>query len=57
MWEHAYYIDYRNARAGYVKTFFEKLVNWDFVQRRFEGEPCGCDCRDDDACCCGVCKE
>jgi Fe-Mn family superoxide dismutase len=30
VWEHAYYIDYRNARAKYVETFWD-LVNWDFV--------------------------
>lgn len=30
VWEHAYYIDYRNARAGYVDKFWD-LVNWDFV--------------------------
>ena len=30
IWEHAYYIDYRNARAKYVEAFW-KLVNWDFV--------------------------
>ncbi|RMH47536.1 MAG: superoxide dismutase [Fe] [Gammaproteobacteria bacterium] len=30
VWEHAYYIDYRNARPKYVDAFFE-LVNWDFV--------------------------
>lgn len=30
VWEHAYYIDYRNARAGYVDKFWG-LVNWDFV--------------------------
>ncbi len=30
VWEHAYYIDYRNARANYVDAFW-KLVNWDFV--------------------------
>lgn len=30
VWEHAYYIDYRNARPDYVETFW-KLVNWDFV--------------------------
>lgn len=30
VWEHAYYIDYRNARAKYVEAFW-KLVNWDFV--------------------------
>ena len=30
VWEHAYYIDYRNARPEYLKHFWE-LVNWDFV--------------------------
>jgi Fe-Mn family superoxide dismutase len=30
VWEHAYYIDYRNARAKYVEVFWN-LVNWDFV--------------------------
>ncbi|MBM3744766.1 MAG: superoxide dismutase [Fe] [Acidobacteria bacterium] len=32
VWEHAYYIDYRNARAKYVETFW-KIVNWDFVAK------------------------
>ncbi|MBI2849615.1 MAG: superoxide dismutase [Fe] [Chloroflexi bacterium] len=30
VWEHAYYIDYRNARAKYVEAYW-KIVNWDFV--------------------------
>ncbi len=30
VWEHAYYIDYRNARAAYLEAFF-KIVNWDFA--------------------------
>ena len=34
VWEHAYYIDYRNARAKYVEAFW-KLVNWEFVARNF----------------------
>jgi len=31
VWEHAYYIDFRNARPAYIKNYLEKLVNWDFV--------------------------
>ena len=34
VWEHAYYIDYRNARPEYVNHFWE-LVNWDFVAENF----------------------
>jgi Fe-Mn family superoxide dismutase len=34
VWEHAYYIDYRNARPKYVETFW-KIVNWDFVAKNF----------------------
>lgn len=30
VWEHAYYVDYRNLRADYLKKFFDK-VNWEFV--------------------------
>ncbi|HKY69515.1 MAG TPA: Fe-Mn family superoxide dismutase [Gammaproteobacteria bacterium] len=35
VWEHAYYIDYRNARPKYVENFW-KLVNWDFVSQNFK---------------------
>ncbi len=35
VWEHAYYIDYRNARAAYVEAFW-KLVNWDFAAQNFK---------------------
>ncbi|ADO69651.1 superoxide dismutase [Stigmatella aurantiaca] len=31
VWEHAYYIDYRNARPKFIETFLTSLVNWDFV--------------------------
>ncbi len=34
VWEHAYYIDYRNARPKYVENFWN-LVNWDFVAANF----------------------
>ena len=35
VWEHAYYVDYRNARPKYVEEFW-KLVNWDFVAANFK---------------------
>ena len=35
VWEHAYYIDYRNLRQKFVETFFDKLANWDFAQKNF----------------------
>ena len=31
VWEHAYYIDYRNARPKYIETFVNNLINWEFV--------------------------
>ncbi len=36
VWEHAYYIDYRNQRPAYVDAFWN-LVNWEFVAERYEG--------------------
>ncbi|HRQ57527.1 MAG TPA: Fe-Mn family superoxide dismutase [Azoarcus taiwanensis] len=35
VWEHAYYIDYRNARPKFVETFLEKLANWDFAAQNY----------------------
>jgi Fe-Mn family superoxide dismutase len=35
VWEHAYYIDYRNARPKFVETFLNHLANWDFAARNF----------------------
>ncbi len=31
VWEHAYYIDFRNARPAFIQNFLDQLVNWDFV--------------------------
>lgn len=33
VWEHAYYIDYRNKRPDYVSTFLEHMINWEFASR------------------------
>ncbi len=36
VWEHAYYIDYRNLRPKYVETFLTSLANWDFALENFK---------------------
>ena len=36
VWEHSYYIDYRNARPKYLEAWFDNLVNWEHVERMFE---------------------
>lgn len=36
VWEHAYYVDYRNERPKYVETFLDRLVNWPFASRQLE---------------------
>lgn len=41
VWEHAYYIDYRNRRPDYVDTFLDKLVNWDYANAKYQGKPAG----------------
>ncbi len=33
VWEHAYYIDFRNRRPDYIDTFLDHLVNWDFASQ------------------------
>jgi Fe-Mn family superoxide dismutase len=36
VWEHAYYIDYRNRRPDFIKTVLGHLVNWDYVEAQYE---------------------
>ena len=36
VWEHSYYIDYRNRRPDYVKAFIENLVNWEYVAQMYD---------------------
>ncbi len=35
VWEHSYYIDYRNRRPDYLKAFLENLVNWEYVEKLY----------------------
>lgn len=35
VWEHSYYIDYRNRRPDYLKAFVDSLVNWEYVEKLF----------------------
>ena len=36
VWEHSYYIDYRNARPKYLEAFVDNMINWDYVAEMFE---------------------
>ena len=36
VWEHSYYIDYKNKRPEYLENFFEKLINWEFVESQLD---------------------
>lgn len=36
VWEHSYYIDYRNVRPKYLEAWFDNLVNWEYVTELFE---------------------
>lgn len=38
VWEHAYYIDYRNARPKFADTVLQNIVNWDFVSQNLDGK-------------------
>ncbi|MCL2567260.1 MAG: superoxide dismutase [Alphaproteobacteria bacterium] len=36
VWEHSYYIDYRNRRADFLKAWFENLINWEYVESKIQ---------------------
>jgi len=38
VWEHAYYIDYRNARPKFAETVLGNIINWDFVAQNLDGD-------------------
>ena len=41
VWEHAYYLDHQNDRAGFLAQWWDRLANWDFAQRQFDAELSG----------------
>ena len=41
VWEHAYYIDYRNARPDFAQNVLTNLINWEFVAQNLDGEGYG----------------
>jgi len=41
VWEHAYYLDYQNDRAGYTDAFLDKLIDWDFAAANLVDVPEG----------------
>lgn len=41
VWEHAYYIDFKNDRAAFLKGFTEKLINWRFAESQFAAARAG----------------
>tara|TARA_B110000444_G_C18759225_1_gene556695 strand:- start:76 stop:669 length:594 start_codon:yes stop_codon:yes gene_type:complete len=36
LWEHSYYVDYRNRRPDYLKAFVDKLINWEFITSQLD---------------------
>jgi superoxide dismutase, Fe-Mn family len=36
VWEHAYYLDHRNNRKGFLEAYCDKLINWDFVAKNLK---------------------
>ena len=41
VWEHSYYIDYRNARPKYLEAFVDNLINWEHVEEMYTQEASG----------------
>ncbi len=41
VWEHAYYIDYRNERPKFAQTVLSNIVNWEFVAQNLDGQGAG----------------
>lgn len=39
VWEHSYYIDYRNARPKYLEAFVDNMINWEYVEQMFNKGP------------------
>jgi Fe-Mn family superoxide dismutase len=39
VWEHSYYIDYRNARPKYLEAWFDNLINWEHVEELYAQAP------------------
>ena len=36
LWEHSYYVDYKNRRPEYLENFYENLINWEFVESNLD---------------------
>ena len=36
LWEHSYYVDYKNRRPEYLENFYSKLINWEFVESNLD---------------------
>lgn len=41
LWEHAYYLDFKNDRKGFLETWWDKLVNWRFAEAQFDAARAG----------------
>ena len=41
MWEHAYYLDYKNDRKAYLEAWFDGVLNWDFASEQFNAVTTG----------------